>query len=116
MMRLAYHDRVDSTFIDGMHTIKDVVCNFMDVILGNKTFIIRELQLSSDSLRVADEKFRNLVIPKWVDLPCQFRMISGPKNLKSHNWKQVKPRCVLLCLFQLPLHCFLQPHFETIWC
>ena len=36
MMRLPYHNRVDSACVDGMHTIRDVVTNIMDALLQRK--------------------------------------------------------------------------------
>lgn len=89
MMRLPYHSRVDHTFVDGMHTIKDVVCNIMDAVLGKKSFHVTELELSKTNLEAADKRFMKLVIPKWLDITKQRQMISHPKNMKSHDWKQV---------------------------
>lgn len=89
VMRLPYHNRVDQTFTDGMHTIKDVVCNVMDVVLGKKPFVIAKLQLSKSSLAIADERCRTLIIPDWVDVSMQTYTISNPKHMKSHDWKQV---------------------------
>lgn len=90
MLDLPYHNRVLHSLADGMHTIKDVVTNIMDVILKKKNFSIRDLELSKDLLAVADERCRTLTIPSWLDLVVQPNMISHPRNMKSHDWKQVR--------------------------
>lgn len=88
-MRLPYHNRVAQTFTDGMHTIKDVVCNIMDVVLGKKPFVVRQLQLTKSSMATADERCQTLIIPDWAEITLQANFISNPKNRKSHDWKQV---------------------------
>jgi len=90
MMDLSYHNRVEQCFPDGMHTIKDVVCNIMDALLGKKSFTIRHLELSKDQLNVADSRCRSLVLPSWLDIVIQQNMISNPRSMKSHDWKQVR--------------------------
>lgn len=50
---------------------------------------MKKLELNSESLSVADERCACIVIPQWVDLAMQPKMISKPKGLKSHDWKQV---------------------------
>lgn len=89
VMRLPYHNRIDATFVDGMHTLKDIVCNVMDAVLKKKTIRVPSLELSSNSLAIADARFNSLVIPNWIDLPSQVKMISNPKSLKTHDWMQV---------------------------
>lgn len=88
-MRLPNHNRVEQTFVDGMHTVKDVVCNIMDVVLHRKNYRIHCLELSVEALRTADARFLKLEIPKWIDLSKQSRIISHPKSMKTHDWKQV---------------------------
>lgn len=61
----------------------------MDVVTNKKSFRIRSLELSKDNLSVADERFVKLSIPAWIDLSKQTHMISHPRNMKSHDWKQV---------------------------
>ena len=89
MLDLPYHDRVQQCLVDGMHTIKDVVCNIVDAILSKKNFSIRRLELSRDLLAVADERCRAIFLPSWMDLVLQPSMITHPRNMKSHDWKQV---------------------------
>lgn len=89
VMRLPYHHRIDATFVDGMHTIKDIACNIMDAVLGSKNIRVPSLELTADALTIADTRYSSLVIPKWLDLPAQSKMISNPRNLKSHDWMQV---------------------------
>lgn len=89
-MRFPYHNRIDATFVDGMHTIKDVACNIMDAVLSNKGIKVRSLELGADALTIADGRYNSLVIPPWLDLPKQSKMISSPRNLKSHDWMQVR--------------------------
>ena len=72
-----------------MHTIKDVVANTMDVVKGEKGFCIASLEITSQNLAVADERYSKLNIPEWMRLPKQKTMISAPTALKSHDWKQV---------------------------
>lgn len=88
-MRLPNHNRIQQTFVDGMHTVKDVVCNIMDAVLQRKNFRLLNLELSGEALRTADARFLKLEIPKWIDLSKQSHMISNPRSLKTHNWKQV---------------------------
>lgn len=88
-MSLPYHDRVQHTSIDGMHTIRDVVVNILDVMRSKKNFRVAKLELSQSSQRIADKRFQDLTIPKWVDLTDQSRIISNPKAMKTHDWKQV---------------------------
>lgn len=61
----------------------------MAMILSSKNYKIQQLELSSEALAIAGHKYRALHIPRWVDRSSQHAMISGPKNLKRHNWKQV---------------------------
>lgn len=88
-MALPYHDRVSQLAVGGMHTIKYVVCDIA-VILDKKTFRIPSIALSKSALEKADERYRNLIIPKWIDLPYQQAMISNAKGLKSYDFKQVQ--------------------------
>lgn len=88
-MKLPYHDRIASSSVDGMHTIKNVVSNLMDIILAKKNFRCPTIELSKSQLAHADSVFMELHIPIWVDLPKQTTMISNPKAMKSHDWKQV---------------------------
>lgn len=53
VMRLPYHNRIDATFVDGMHTIKDVACNIMDAVLSSKGIKVRSLELRADALTIA---------------------------------------------------------------
>ena len=43
-----------------MHTIKDVVANIMDVVKGEKGFRIASLEITSQNLAVADERYSKL--------------------------------------------------------
>lgn len=88
-MKLPYHDRVASATVDGMHTVKNVVTNIMDLILGKKNFRCPPIELTKEKLSQADSAFLQLHIPAWVDLPVQTAIISSPKAMKSHDWKQV---------------------------
>lgn len=88
-MLLPYHNRVEHGVVDGMHTIKDVITNIMDVVKGDKSFRIVPLELTSDSLSIADQRFNKLHIPEWLGFRKQTQMISSPSGLKSHDWKQV---------------------------
>lgn len=38
MARLDYHNRVQHTAIDGMHTIKDMVSTVVDAVNGGKSY------------------------------------------------------------------------------
>ena len=89
MLTLPYHNRVQQCCVDGMHTIKDVICNVMDAILGKKNFTIHTLELSKDQLMIADTRCTSLSLPSWMDISAQPNMISHPRNMKSHDWKQV---------------------------
>ena len=44
MLSLPYHSRVAQSFTDGMHTIKDVLCNIMDVILRKKKLFSKAIR------------------------------------------------------------------------
>lgn len=101
VMSLPYHNRVKSAFIDGMHTIKDVVCNIMDVVLGKKEVSVRSLELTSAALAIADGRYAQIRIPCWIDLPKQTKMISNPKSLKTHDWKQAS--ITSICLIYKPV-------------
>lgn len=96
-MKLPYHNRIDHGVVDGMHTIKDVVGNIMDIVRGDKQFRIDPLELTQESLRIADERYSKLVIPEWIGIKKQSKMISSPTGLKSHEWKQVIG--LRVCLF-----------------
>lgn len=85
---LPYHNRNDSTVIDGMHTIKDVVANIMDVVRGEKSFDAKSLQLTMESLAIADRRYSKLHFPERLNLKKLPMMISKPTGLKSHDWKQ----------------------------
>lgn len=89
-IKLPYHNRPIQCIVDGMHTIKGVVCNIMDVIYNRKRFRIPALELSQASLKVADQRYSSLNLPRWFDLPNFSDMFSNPKSLKSHDWKQVR--------------------------
>ena len=38
---------------------------------------------------IADIRCSDIYVPGWIDLVIQPQMISNPKGLKSHDWKQV---------------------------
>lgn len=61
----------------------------MDAIRNKKSYRVLNLELSSDALSTADTRFLDLEIPKWIDLAKQAQMISYPRSLKTHDWKQV---------------------------
>lgn len=61
----------------------------MDVILQKKNYRCQTLELSRSDLAEADRRFLKILIPDWVDLPSQANMISKPKGMKTHDWKQV---------------------------
>lgn len=93
--------------------IPDVVCNIMDLVLKKQSYNVYNLELSDNALHTADARFSSLVIPKWIDLTSQSHMITHPKSLKTHDWKQVsiiiviveKSTAIILYLFQyLLLH------------
>ena len=85
---LPYHNRNDSTVIDIMHTIKDVVANIMDVVRGEKSFDAKSLQLTMESLAIADRRYSKLHFPERLNPKKLPMMISKPTGLKSHDWKQ----------------------------
>lgn len=106
-MELPYHDRPNQAVIDGMHTIKDVVHNIMQLIHNNKnTYRIPQLELYKSDLAIADDRFTALTIPEWVDLPNEAHLFSKNSSLKSHDWKQV------FCCFVVHTH----THTHTIIC
>lgn len=61
----------------------------MDGVLHKKNFRVKPLELSKESLTIADQRYSALYIPKWIDLQPQITMISYPRSLKTHDWKQV---------------------------
>lgn len=94
-MEIPYHNRMDSTCIDGMHTVKDVVCNIMDVVLQKKNYRCPQLELFKADLEEADRRFLSLSIPRWLDLTSQSTIISKPKGMKTHDWKQLVHQRIL---------------------
>ena len=88
-MELPYHDRIQSATVDAMHTVKNVICNIMDIVLRKKGFTCRALELSAADLATADARFTEIIIPDWVDMAQQRNIVSRPKAMKSHDWKQV---------------------------
>ena len=61
----------------------------MDVVRGEKSFDVKSLQLTMESLAIADRRYSKLHFPEWLDLKKLPTMISKPTALKSHDWKQV---------------------------
>lgn len=45
-------------------------------------------QLSSDNIKLANARVKQIVIPSYLDFKVQF-LFSYPSRLKSHDWKQV---------------------------
>ena len=88
-MRLPYHIRMACTSIDAMHTVKDVIVNIMDIILATKNFRCPKLELQKQDLHEADRRFNKLHLPSWIEIPAQASIITRPKGLKSHDWKEV---------------------------
>ena len=88
-MTLPYHNRVEHTAVDGMHTLKDVTCNIMAAVQDKKSFSVPGLALSKASLHEADNRYRNVFVPQWLQLETQEHIVSNPKGLKSHDCKEV---------------------------
>ena len=88
-MTLPYHNRVEHTAVDGMHTLKDVTCNIMAAVQGKKSFSVPGLALSKASLHESDYRYRNVFVPQRLQLETRELIVSNPKGLKSHDWKGV---------------------------
>lgn len=116
-MKLSNHDPITQAIPDAMHTVKDVIVNLFDLIIGrDDTIKCRECELkhgkrfgitsakvkhkinrnepgvpyslSSDDIKLGDSRAESIITPLHVGyVPGRF--FTKTANLKSHDWKQV---------------------------
>ena len=72
----------------GKITLAEVALQRFGLKPSNRTNFKAPWQLSTNDLKVANERLKGLHIPTHYDLkPCF--LFTHPSRLKSHDWKQV---------------------------
>ncbi len=100
-MKLPYHNPLQQTVPDAMHTIKDVVENLFGLISGRRDnekvreaerklgrFTLLEYCLTKVQLKLADDRLLSVHVPAHIDYKPKC-MYTKKVHMKSHDWKQV---------------------------
>ena len=126
---LPYHNSVEQTVPDAMHTIRDAIVNIFELLIGKSdTLSCRKCEanfgryfgmesndlskisrkdpvvsysLSTTEIQQADRICESIFTPAHVDFVPKL-LFSKPSGLKSHDWKQV---CTVNILYVLLANC-----------
>ena len=115
-MKLKFHDPVQQTVPDAMHTVKDAIEHFFYLIVGrddSKKVKASEVELqrfgassntstipyviNKEQKKQANMRACSVVCPQHTDFVSH--AFFGKTHFKSHDWKQVLLICIRVSLY-----------------